>query len=109
MVEVGLKLQVEEERLNGGMGIMLSRGLVVVGEALPGAEGAPPPVRMWLSLILGRDNGDLTTEPGVMLGSSSILFSGLPCWYKSTKYKKIIPKIYDSVPLFLSFFLFIFF
>lgn len=66
----GLKLQVEELRLRGGMGMS---PLTEVGEVLP------PLLNTSVSLIVARERGERTTEPGVMLGSSSILFICVPC------------------------------
>lgn len=68
----GLKLQVEDDKPRDGM---ISKEELVVGEALP----APVLVdNMCVSLIEGKERGDLTTEPGVRLGSSSMLFNGFP-------------------------------
>lgn len=62
----GLKLQVLELRLRGGTGMSAPEE---VGDVLP------PLLNMSVSLMeAARDRGERTTEPGVMLGSSSMLF-----------------------------------
>lgn len=62
----GLKLQVLELRLRGGTD---TSGPEEVGEVLP------PLLNISVSLIeAARESGERTTEPGVILGSSSILF-----------------------------------
>lgn len=80
----GLKLQVVDDKLSDGIGGMMSRDELVVGEAFPGTDAEED--KMWVSLMEGKDSGDLTTDPGVKLGSSSILFNGFP-WYN---YQKVI-------------------
>lgn len=64
VVAGGLKLQVLLMRLMGGMASEPD----TVGEVLP------PLLKISVSLIVARDRGERTTDPGVMLGSSSILF-----------------------------------
>lgn len=62
----GLKLQVLELRLRGGTGMSAPDE---VGEVLP------PVLNMSVSLMeAAKERGERTTEPGVMLGSSSMLF-----------------------------------
>lgn len=56
----GLKLHVEELKLSGWM--ESPSGGLLLGFILNSS----------LSLIVAMDNGERTTEPGVMLGSSSI-------------------------------------
>lgn len=66
----GLKLHVDELKLRGGIGISTPE---TVGEVLP-----PPLVKTSVSLIVAKDRGERTTEPGVILGSSSMLFICVP-------------------------------
>ena len=85
----GLKLQVDEDnvgRLNGGM--VVSTAELTVGEVL-----LPPALNISLSLMVTSDNGERTTEPGVMLGSSSILLICVP-WNRIRKYYHTTPQIF---------------
>lgn len=74
VVEIGLKLHVEEEMLKGSTG----------GDAFDGTVDGGWALNISVSLIVANDNGERTTLPGVMVGSSSILFIWLP-WIMSSK------------------------
>jgi hypothetical protein len=65
----GLKVHVDEDnvgRLKGG--IVVSTAELTVGDVL-----LPLALNISVSLIVTSDKGERTTDPGVMLGSSSTL------------------------------------
>lgn len=67
-----MKLQVDDDRDSGGRGKLSEAELLVLfGEVLL-------ELNISESLIEARLRGDRTTDPGVMLGSSSMLFNTLP-------------------------------
>jgi hypothetical protein len=70
----GLKDHVDDDsdgRLKGG--IVVSTAELTVGDVL-----LPLALNISVSLIETSDNGERTTEPGVMLGSSSTLLICVP-------------------------------
>ena len=71
VVAGGLKLQVELLRL--GIEVVSALRAWGGGDVLLPAENIVSG-----SFIAANDRGDLTTEPGVMLGSSSIVFICVP-------------------------------
>lgn len=73
----GLKVHVDEDRvgrLRVGIG-----GIVVSTELTVGDVLLPLALNISVSLIVTKDNGERTTDPGVMLGSSSTLLICVPC------------------------------
>jgi hypothetical protein len=68
--DVGLKLQVEEERLRDGIDVLSADDATT----LAGGDVLFEELKISVSLIVAKDNGERTTEPGVILGSSSMLF-----------------------------------
>jgi len=74
----GLKVHVDEDRvgrLRVGMGgMVVSTAVLTVGDVL-----LPLALNISVSLIVTKDNGERTTDPGVMLGSSSTLLICVPC------------------------------
>lgn len=74
----GLKLHVDELRLNGWTMSAPEPGGLLLGFMLNSS----------LSLMVAIDNDERTTEPGVILGSSSIDFIWLPCEKRKKKHGK---------------------
>lgn len=72
--EVGLKLHVEEERLRDGIGALSA----AEATTLAGGEVLLDELKISVSLMVAKESGERTTDPGVMLGSSSILFICVP-------------------------------
>lgn len=74
----GLKVHVDDDkvgRLRVGIGgIVVSTAELTVGDVL-----LPLALNISVSLIVTKDNGERTTDPGVMLGSSSTLLICVPC------------------------------
>jgi len=83
----GLKVHVDEDRVGrlrvGIGGIVVSTAELTVGDVL-----LPLALNISVSLIVTKDNGERTTDPGVMLGSSSTLLICVPC--KAQNKKKYI-------------------
>jgi hypothetical protein len=73
----GLKVHVDEDRVGrlrvGIGGIVVSTAELTVGDVL-----LPLALNISVSLIVTKDNGERTTDPGVMLGSSSTLLICVP-------------------------------
>lgn len=65
----GLNVQVDDVMLHNG-----STG----GDAFEGTDDGGAELKISVSLMVANDNGDLTILPGVMVGSSSMLFIWFP-------------------------------
>jgi len=83
----GLKVHVDEDRVGrlrvGIGGIVVSTAELTVGDVL-----LPLALNISVSLMVTKDNGERTTDPGVMLGSSSTLLICVPCSFVDTQNKK---------------------
>lgn len=67
----GLKVHVDEDNV-GNVG-RLSGGIVSIPGLIVGDVLLPLALNISVSLIVTSDKGERTTDPGVMLGSSSTL------------------------------------
>lgn len=68
--DVGLKLHVEDDRLREGIGALSAEEATT----LAGGEVLLEELKISVSLIVANESGERTTDPGVILGSSSMLF-----------------------------------